>query len=142
MLSEFYRLLQKQGEECTRLSDYAGIGFKYPLIGLVMAVFMFSMAGIPPTVGFMGKFYIFTAAIKSGFIWLAVIGVINSVISLYFYLRVIVYMYFKESDEAVPLSSPSPAIIAAVFLAATGVLLMGIFPSGFWDMAVNAGFLS
>jgi NADH-quinone oxidoreductase subunit N len=106
-----------------------------------MAVFMFSMAGIPPTVGFMGKFYIFTAAIKSGFIWLAVIGVINSVISLYFYLRVIVYMYFKESDEAVPFSSPSPAIIAAIFLAAAGVMVMGMFPSCFWDMAVNAGLM-
>jgi NADH-quinone oxidoreductase subunit N len=134
-------LLGKKGEECTDLSDYAGMGFKYPLIGLVMAVFMFSMAGIPPTVGFMGKFYIFTAAIKSGFIWLAVIGVINSVISLYFYLRVIVYMYFKESDEAVPLSSPSPTIIAAIFLAAAGVMVMGMFPSGFWDMAVNAGLM-
>ena len=89
-------LLEKNGEECTALSDYSGIGFKYPLIGLSMAVFMFSMAGIPPTVGFMGKFYIFTAAIKSGFIWLAVIGVINSVISLYFYLRVIVYMYIMQ----------------------------------------------
>jgi NADH-quinone oxidoreductase subunit N len=134
-------LLGKNGEECTGLSDYAGMGFKYPLIGLAMAVFMFSMAGIPPTVGFMGKFYIFTAAIKSGFIWLAVIGVINSVISLYFYLRVIVYMYFKESDEAVPFSSPSSAIIAAIVLAAAGVMVMGMFPSGFWDMAVNAGLM-
>jgi NADH-quinone oxidoreductase subunit N len=134
-------LLGKKGEECTNLSDYAGMGFKYPLIGLVMAVFMFSMAGIPPTVGFMGKFYIFTAAIKSGFIWLAVIGVINSVISLYFYLRVIVYMYFKESDEAVPLSAPSPAIKAAIVLAAAGVMVMGMFPSFFWNMAVNAGLM-
>jgi len=87
-------LLGKKEKEYTQINDFAGLGFKYPLLGISMSIFMFSMAGIPPTVGFMGKLYIFTAAIKSGFIWLAIIGVVNSVISLNYYLRVFVVMYF------------------------------------------------
>jgi len=129
-------LLGKKDTEYSELSDFSGLGFKYPLMGVVMAVFMFSMAGIPPTAGFMGKFYIFTAAIKSGFIWLSIFGVINSVISIFYYLRVIVIMYFQESGEQdIIMPTPSPAIIVALTLAAAGVLLMGIIPSYFWNLA-------
>ncbi len=133
-------LLGKQGEEYTELADFRGLGFKYPLMGLAMAVFMFSMAGIPPTAGFMGKFYIFSAAIKSGYIWLAIIGVINSVISIYYYLRVIIVMYFQEAEQEVSMPAPSPAIVVALVLAAAGVLLMGILPSYFWNIAQNSVF--
>ena len=84
----------------------------------------------------MGKFYIFTAAIKSGFIWLSIFGVINSVISIFYYLRVIVIMYFQEAgDQDIVMPTPSPAIVVALTLAATGVLLMGIIPSYFWNLA-------
>ncbi len=131
-------LLGKKEKEYTQINDFAGLGFKYPLLGISMSIFMFSMAGIPPTVGFMGKLYIFTAAIKSGFIWLAIIGVVNSVISLNYYLRVFVVMYFKEADKEISFPTPSPAIVVALLIAASGVLLMGILPSDFWEMAQEA----
>ncbi len=131
-------LLAKKDGEYTELSDFAGLGFKYPAMGLVMAVFMFSMAGIPPTAGFMGKFYIFTAAINSGFIWLAIFGVINSVISIYYYLRVIVTMYFKEPEQDIVMLTPTGAIILALVIAAAGVLFMGILPSSVLDIARNS----
>jgi NADH-quinone oxidoreductase subunit N len=134
-------LLGKKGEEYTEISDFAGMGLKYPMMGLVMAIFMFSMAGIPPTAGFMGKFYIFSAAIKSGFIWLAILGVINSIISIYYYLRVLVVMYFQDTEQEIIMPSPSPAIVVALTLAAAGVMLMGVVPSYFWNIAQKSTFL-
>jgi len=133
--------LGNKDEEYTKIDDFSGLGFKYPLLGLAMSIFMFSMAGIPPFVGFIAKFYIFTAAIKSGFIWLAIIGVINSVISLYYYLRVFVIMYFTETSKEIIFPAPSTALVVAILLAVSGVLLIGILPSGLWDMAVQASFL-
>jgi len=128
-------LLGRKGGEYTELDDFSGLGFKYPLMGLGMAIFMFSMAGIPPASGFMGKFYLFSSAMKAGFVWLAIFGVINSVISLYYYLRVVVVMYFKEAERDVSMSKPSPALVLGLVLAAVGVLQMGIFPAYFWEMA-------
>lgn len=128
-------LLGRKGGEFTELADFAGMGFKYPLMGLAMAVFMFSMAGIPPTAGFMGKFYIFTSAMKSGFVWLSIFGVINSVISIYYYLRVIVIMYFKEAERDIVMLRPAPAIVVGLTIAVLAVLQMGIFPTYIWDLA-------
>ncbi|MCK5680018.1 NADH-quinone oxidoreductase subunit N [bacterium] len=125
----------KDGKEFTELSDYSGVGFKYPFLGLMMTIFIFSMAGIPPAAGFMGKFFIFSEAIKSGYIWLAVFGVVNSVISLYYYLGVIVRMYFKEPEREISIIAPAGTMIAALSIAAFGVLQMGIFPSYIWDLA-------
>ncbi|RTZ94206.1 MAG: NADH-quinone oxidoreductase subunit N, partial [Deltaproteobacteria bacterium] len=88
-------VMAKKNDYHEDLDSFAGIGFKYPLTAVAMSVFMFSMAGIPPTAGFIGKFYIFSAAVKSHYYWLAIIGVLNSAVSVYYYLRVIVYMYFK-----------------------------------------------
>ncbi|MBN2331603.1 MAG: NADH-quinone oxidoreductase subunit N [Deltaproteobacteria bacterium] len=128
-------LLGKKGGEYTELQDFAGLGFKYPLMGLAMGIFMFSMAGIPPMAGFMGKFYLFSSAMKAGFVWLAIFGVINSVISLYYYLRVVVVMYFQEAEQSISMPKPSPAVVVGLVLAAIGVMQMGIFPSYIWDMA-------
>ena len=125
----------KDGKEYTDLSDYAGVGFKYPFLGLMMTIFIFSMAGIPPAAGFMGKFFIFSEAIKSGYIWLAVFGVINSVISLYYYLGVIVRMYFKDPEHEISIMAPTGTMIAALSIAAFCVLQMGIFPAYIWDLA-------
>ena len=125
----------RKGEEYSELKDFAGIGFKFPFLGLMMTVFMFSMAGIPPAAGFMGKFFIFSEAIKSGYIWLAVFGVINSVISLYYYLGVIVRMYFQEPEREINIIAPAGTMIAALSLAAFGVLQMGMFPSYIWNLA-------
>ena len=133
-------LLGRREGEYTELSDYRGLGAKYPFMGFAMAVFMFSMAGIPPTAGFMSKFYIFTAAISEGFIWLAVLGIINSIISIFYYLRVTVIMYFQDTDRPLIVPGPSPAVIVGLTLACLGVLWIGIFPSWFWLAAQRSVF--
>jgi len=128
-------LLGKKGEENTLISDYAGIGFKYPLLAASMTIFLLSMAGIPPLGGFMAKFYVFSAAVKSKFYWLAVLGVINSAISVYYYLRVTVLMYFREPEREITGLQFSPASVIALILAVAGTLYMGIFPSNVLSFA-------
>ena len=100
-----------------------------------MSVFMFSMAGIPPTAGFIGKFYIFSAAVKSHYYWLAVIGVLNSAVSVYYYLRVVVYMYFKEPEGEIPVYRFTVPAVFSIVLAVWGVLQMGILPGNILSIA-------
>ena len=122
-------VLGRKGEENANIEDFSGLGYKHPLLAVAMCIFMFSLAGIPPLVGFIGKFYIFSAAIKSGFIILAIIGMINSVISVYYYLRITVVIYMKKPiREFTPLSL-SPLIISAIIIAICGTIYFGIFPS-------------
>jgi NADH-quinone oxidoreductase subunit N len=128
-------LLGKKGEENTLISDYAGIGFKYPLLAASMTIFLLSMAGIPPLGGFMAKFYVFSAAVKSKFYWLAIIGVLNSAVSVYYYLRVTVLMYFRESEREIVGLQFSPAPVLALILAVIGTLYMGIFPANVLSLA-------
>ncbi|MEW6615887.1 MAG: NADH-quinone oxidoreductase subunit N [Thermodesulfobacteriota bacterium] len=128
-------LYGRKGEENLDINDYSGMGFKYPALALLMSVFMFSLAGIPPTAGFVGKFYIFSAAIKSGYIWLAIIGVMNSLVSVYYYLRITVMMYMKEPVKEFAGLKWSPSITIALIIAVIGTLLIGIFPSPYLDMA-------
>ncbi len=128
-------LLGKKGEENTLISDYAGIGFKYPLLSAAMTIFLLSMAGIPPLGGFMAKFYVFSAAVKSKFYWLAILGVLNSAVSVYYYLRVTVLMYFREPErEITGLRFPITSVIALV-LALIGTIYMGLFPSNVLSFA-------
>jgi len=122
-------LLGKKGEENTSITDYAGIGFKYPLLAAAMTIFLLSMAGIPPLGGFMAKFYIFSAAVKSKFYWLAILGVLNSAVSVYYYLRVTVLMYFRESEREITGLQFSPASVIALILTTAGTFYLGIFPS-------------
>ena len=128
-------VLSRKGDECIQINDYAGLGFKHPLLAIAMTLFMLSMAGVPPMAGFVGKFYIFSAAIKSGYIGLAIIAVINSVISVYYYLRITVIMYMKEpAREFVPLTI-SPLMVAAIVISVVGTLQLGIFPSKVMEIA-------
>lgn len=122
-------LFGRKGEENVLISDYCGMAARYPWLAAVMAVFMFSLAGIPPTAGFVGKFYIFSAAIDAGYIGLAIIGVLNSVISVYFYLRVTVMMYMHDPEKEIKALDLSPAIVLALIIAAVGTLQMGITPA-------------
>jgi NADH-quinone oxidoreductase subunit N len=128
-------LLGKKGEENTLINDYAGIGFKYPLLAAAMTIFLLSMAGIPPLGGFMAKFYVFSAAVKEKFYWLAILGVLNSAISVYYYLRVTVLMYFRESEREITGLQFSPASVFALILAVIGTLYMGIFPANVLSFA-------
>ena len=125
----------KKGEENILVSDYAGAGFKYPFLSVAMAIFMFSLAGIPPLAGFIGKFYIFSAAVKQGFIWLAIIGVLNSLVAVYYYLRVIVAMYMKEPVKEVGHLSFSIPMVVALLITTFFTLHMGILPSGYLNIA-------
>jgi NADH-quinone oxidoreductase subunit N len=128
-------VLGGRGEARVRLDDYRGLARKHPLAAIAMSLFLFSLAGIPPTGGFMGKFYIFSAAVKQGYIGLAIIGVINSVVSVYYYLRVTVAMYMQDPATVSAADSPtlvfSRALIAAICISAYGVLSLGLFPSSY-----------
>jgi NADH-quinone oxidoreductase subunit N len=100
-----------------------------------MAVFMFSLAGIPPLAGFIGKFYIFSAAVKQGFIWLTIIGVLNSLIAAYYYLRVTVVMYMRDPVKEVGNLSFSIPMVIALILTTFFTLHMGILPSRYLQFA-------
>ncbi|MCP3978165.1 MAG: NADH-quinone oxidoreductase subunit N [bacterium] len=117
-----------EGERGYTLHDWAGMGWKRPMLGLALMFFLLSLAGIPPTGGFIGKYVIFQAAIHSKQYLLAVIGVLNAAVSVYYYLRVIVAMYMRESEtDELPLPvSPATAVVMTV--AAAGVLVLGLAP--------------
>ncbi|NOT55021.1 MAG: NADH-quinone oxidoreductase subunit N, partial [Deltaproteobacteria bacterium] len=119
----------KKGEPNEEFNDYAGLGFRYPALAMMMTIFMLSLAGIPPLVGFTGKFYVFSAAVKAGYIWLAVIGVLNSVVSAYYYVRVIVTMYMQEGEKQVEPLSARPALATAIVAATVGTILVGVLPA-------------
>lgn len=129
-------MLRSEGVEGDRLSDYEGLAKSHPLAAALMLVFMFSLTGIPPTGGFMGKFYLFMAIIdpQVGYTWLAVVAVIFSSISAYFYLRVVMYMYMKES-KVTQVLSPSPALNLSLIITIIMVIAMGILPATFVDFA-------
>lgn len=128
-LGAFGIIAMIEGEEETNLtiSSYSGLSSRKPLLAALLALFMFSLAGIPPFAGFFGKYYVFISAIKSGLTWLTIIGVISSAISVYFYLRIVVLMYFKESTSEISLVDSKTGLLA-VMVASIFVLLMGIFP--------------
>ncbi len=133
-------LAGKTGEENLTLEGFAGFGFKRPLLGVAMTIFLFSLMGIPPTAGFAGKFYIFAGAVKAGYIWLAVLGVLNSAVSLYYYLRVMVYMYFKNPEEDFSWVKIHAGAAISIVLALVGVLYLGILPSSVMELAKLATF--
>jgi len=126
-------LADKQKEHL-ELSDFKGLGYTRPFVAVVMAVFMFSLAGLPPTAGFVGKFYLFSAAVKAGHVPLAVFGVVNSMISLYYYLGVVVNMFMKKSDSTTTVSDPVPAVSLSLLIALLATLGLGLFPSYWIDM--------
>jgi NADH-quinone oxidoreductase subunit N len=110
-------------------SDFAGLGFKRPFLALAMTLFMLSLAGFPPLAGFTGKFYIFRAAVLSGNTALAIIGVLNSLLSVAYYLRVVVAMYMQEGGAPVKPFVQSPCLYIAVGLAVAATLYLGILPA-------------
>jgi len=130
-------MLRRSGVSGENIEDFAGLSKKNKMAALVMLVFMFSLAGIPPTAGFVGKFYIFMAALNAGFLWLAVISVIMSVVSAFFYLRVVLVMYMKEPETETELSTSFP-IKLAMAVAVYAVLYIGMDPHRVLDLAVSS----
>jgi len=122
--------------EDERLESFAGLSKSNPLTALAMLLFMFSLAGIPPLAGFIGKFYIFAAAIKSNFVWLAIVGVLNSAVACYYYMRVTIFMYFKEPEYEVE-TDLQPAGAIVTFVATVFVILIGVFPTFFVNLVKN-----
>ena len=119
------------------IDDFAGMGRRAPWLAAVLAFSMISLIGIPPTAGFMGKLFLFNAAITTDLVWLAVVGVVNSVVSVYYYIRVIRVMYLQPaaSEEAIPSSLP---IRLALAVSGTGVLVLGIMPGPLLEVAHSA----
>ena len=116
------------------LKDLTGLYATHPGAAVAMLIFMLSLGGIPPTAGFMGKLWLFGAAIESGYIGLAVIGVLNSALSLYYYVRVVVFMWIAEGSQA-PVLRISGAIATVLIVTVAGTLLFGIYPSALFDLA-------
>lgn len=121
-------MIENAEQQGTDLENFRGLYYRRPLLAVLMGVFMFSLIGIPPLAGFFGKYYIFIAAIEKGYTWLTIIGVITSMISVYYYLRVVVLMFFQTAEET---ERPAVAVdgTVALLLSAFGVLIVGLFPS-------------
>ena len=130
--------IEKKDEQRLDLRDYAGLGAKHPALGVAMAIFMFSLAGIPPLSGFMGKFYIFSAAVKQGYLALTIIGVLNSLVSVYYYLRVTIMMFMKEPEGEPAAVIFQPAIIIVLIVAVFFTIQMGLFPATYLQIAKNS----
>src|SRR6185436_1925048 len=130
--------LGRRGEPSDTLSDLAGVGFRQPVLGIAMTIFMLSLAGVPPTVGFAGKLALFSAAVNAGYVGLAVIGVMNSVVSVYYYLGVLVQMYMVEGTSEVVSLGRRPALLATIVTTMVLVLLVGIVPGGLLRAATEA----
>lgn len=129
-------LIARKEDDGYDIRNLSGIGFKYPVLGGLLTLFLVSLAGVPPTAGFIGKFYLFSSAVKNGYVWLAVIGVLNSAASVYYYLRMVVYMYFMPAREEADVPH-TPGVVFSIALCATaaGVLVLGIVPRSVLDAA-------
>ena len=132
-------LLMKNENDPHTLDDIAGLGFRRPFYGLALAICMFSLSGLPPTAGFISKFYVFKTAIESGHTTVAFIGILASIISVYYYLRVVYYLYMKEQPAAFEIE-PSGGVFAvgALMIAMVGILVIGIYPTPLFQAAGEA----
>jgi NADH-quinone oxidoreductase subunit N len=125
-----------RGERYQNIEDFAGLGVKQPMTAAMLSIFLLSLIGVPLTGGFFGKFYIFRAALESHLVWLTVLGLLNSAVAAYYYLRILVMMYMHEPSEAAKsVEPPSLALRAALILPAIGTLVLGIFPSWVLEFA-------
>jgi len=118
-----------------QINDYAGLWNTHPVLAGLMTIFLLSLGGFPPMVGFIGKWYVFSAAVRSGYVWLAIIGVLTSVVSVFFYLRVVVMMYMTPNDRPADVPVVPGVLRAALFVSAAIVLYLGILPTRVLDWA-------
>jgi len=119
----------------TEIKDFSGVAKKAPFVAFVFAACLISLAGLPPFAGFTGKFYLFFAAVNSGYTWLALFGALNSVVSLYYYVRIIKVMYFGEPSEKLSFEIPNPALATAIFISFVGILVLFLAPHPFMEFA-------
>jgi len=127
--------LEKAEGKGLELDDYAGLGSKYPALAAAMAIFMLSFTGVPPTLGFLGKFFLFSEVLKGGFVGLAIIGVLTSLISAYYYLRVVVVMYMRDGE---PVARRETWLYATTALAAVGTVVLSLYSEPLFTWASQA----
>src|SRR5436305_13254149 len=120
------------GETC---ADYAGLAGRSPFLAAMMLVFLVALTGIPPTGGFVGKVYLFAAAVQARWTRVAVVGVVTSAISLYYYFRIVVYMYQREGTAATPAPLAAPALVGAIAFCALATVVLGVYPGPFIALA-------
>jgi NADH-quinone oxidoreductase subunit N len=134
-------MLRKGGLEGDEIEDFTGLSKRHPLAALLMLVFMVSLAGLPPTAGFIGKFYVFMAAVQAGMTWLAVVALIFAAVSAYYYLRLVMVMYMRE-PEPLSITAPrlvmSPALSIVLACAVAGVVMLGLYPNPIVNFAAQA----
>ncbi|MFL6200568.1 MAG: NADH-quinone oxidoreductase subunit N [Thermoanaerobaculia bacterium] len=128
-------LLERREYAGETAEDYAGLAKRSPFLAAMMLLFLLALTGIPLTGGFVGKLYLFAAAIEAGWTWVAVIGVITSAISLYYYFRIVVYMYQRDPVQSTPIALRSPALVAVIAFCALLTVLLGVVPQPFLKMA-------
>jgi NADH-quinone oxidoreductase subunit N len=132
----------RQGERYVQVEDLTGLAWRQPTVAALLSVFLLSLIGVPLTGGFFGKFYVFKAALEAGLVWLTVLGLLNSAVAAYYYLRILVVMYMREPAEATAeLRAPTGPVKAALWASAFGTLFLGIFPSAVLEFATNAAAL-
>ena len=135
-------LMGSKGKEAVSYDDLAGAGRRHPVAAFPFVIGVLSLLGMPPTAGFFGKYYVFSAAVQAGgpMIWVAVIGVLASAVGAYYYIKVIVYLFMREPEEDQPIAVPMRSMYVTVALVLAGyyVVKMGITPSRYLDWAVSA----
>jgi len=120
-------LIEGKEEANLNLKSYSGLATRSPMLAALLSIVMFSLAGIPPFAGFFGKYYVFMSAIKANLTWLAIIGVLSSVISVYFYLRVVVLMYFRDTETELTLEKSNTGLLA-VIISVVFIIIIGVAP--------------
>ena len=115
----------KSGTE--NIDDYSGMGYRNPLIGVALTILLISLTGLPPTAGFIGKLYVFSAVVNAGWLWLAAIGVLNSVVSLYYYAKVIRNMYLRDVESKKSKLAVSPVVLGLILALAALTIVFGLY---------------
>ena len=132
-----------KGERQVKISDFAGLGSRQPITALLLTIFLLSLIGVPLTGGFFGKFYIFEAALQSNLVWLTVLGLLNSAVAAYYYLKIVAAMYMQEvASDAPELQSLPGATQLALILPAIGTIFLGVFPSSVLNFAIRSATFS
>jgi NADH-quinone oxidoreductase subunit N len=129
-------LLSRRGFEAERLEDFKGLNARSPWFALVMLMIMFSMAGVPPFIGFYAKLVVLASVLDAGLVWLAAVGVLFAVIGAYYYIRVVWYMYFADAADTTPLAAAADVRIV-ISANALGLLALGVFPDGLLDLCAR-----
>jgi len=120
------------------IRDYSGLGTRQPLLAFFMALYLLALAGVPPTAGFAAKFFILASAIEAEYYWLATIGVLATAVALFFYAKVIFYMFMREPEGSLEMTATGLAGKTVLLITAAGTVIPGIYPAPFMEMAVKA----